>query len=63
MTQRQHESLQSVRGQHVPMICPVLSRINRIRIRKKSRQQEMSVVMSSCLMDITFDLYVFHFLE
>ena len=27
MTQRQHESVQSVHGQHVPMICLALSRI------------------------------------
>ena len=34
-----------------------------MHIRKKWHLQEMSVKMCSCLMDFTFDLYVFHFLE
>ena len=31
--------------------------------KKKMAPEGMSVIMRSCLMDFTFDLYVFHSLE
>ena len=34
-----------------------------MHVRKKWRQLGMSVIMFSFLMDFSFDLYVFHFLE
>ena len=46
-------------GSHRREVCLV----DRMHVRKKWRPQEMSVIMCSCLMDFTFDLYVFHFLE
>ena len=47
------------------MLTTILSIINPLyaREKKKWRPRGMSVIMFSFLMDFTFDLYVFHFLE